>query len=83
MVHPELLSILCCPETHQKIALADAALLQRVNDQIAQGKVLNRARKPVKDKLEEALVREDGKVLYPVRQSVPVMLIDEAISVSQ
>ena len=83
MVHAELLDILCCPETHQKIALADAALLQRVNDRIAQGKALNRAGKPVKDKLEEALVREDGKVLYPVRQSVPVMLIDEAISISQ
>ena len=79
MVHPELLKILCCPETHQKIGLADAALVQRVNEQIAQGKALNRAGKPVTEKLEEGLVREDGKLIYPVRQGVPVMLIDEGI----
>jgi uncharacterized protein len=79
MVHPELLKILCCPETHQKIALADAALIQRVNEQIAEGKAVNRAGKPVAEKLEEGLVREDGKLLYPVRQGVPVMLIDEGI----
>ena len=82
MVHPELLKILCCPETHQKIAVADAAVLQRVNEQIAQGKAVNRAGKAVSEKIEEGLLREDGKIIYPVRQGVPVMLIDEGIVLS-
>ena len=29
--------------------------------------------------LSEALVREDGKVLYPVDDGIPVMLIEESI----
>ncbi len=33
----------------------------------------------MKDRIEEGLVREDGKVLYPVRDDIPVMLLDEAI----
>jgi uncharacterized protein YbaR (Trm112 family) len=80
MDHPELIEILCCPETHQKIALADAATIQAVNDRIAAGQTQNRAGKKVEQKLEEGLIREDGKVLYPIRNGIPVMLIDEGIS---
>ena len=29
--------------------------------------------------LEEALVREDGAVLYPIDDGIPVMLIEESI----
>ena len=44
------------------------------------GKTLrNRTGQPVTENIEGGLVREDGKFLYPVRNSIPVMLIDEAI----
>jgi len=79
MDHPELLEILCCPETHQTVALADAATIQRVNDRIAAGQLQNRAGKKLEQKVEEGLMRQDGKVLYPVRNGIPVMLIDEGI----
>lgn len=79
MVHPELLEILCCPETHQKVVLAEPALVQHVNDRISAGQVQNRAGKKVEQKIEEGLLREDNKILYPVRNSIPVMLIDEGI----
>ena len=29
------------------------------------------------------LVREDGKLLYPVRDDIPIMLIDESIPLPQ
>ena len=35
LIDPGLLQILCCPETHQPIAEADAALLSEVNERIA------------------------------------------------
>ncbi|MBM3882751.1 MAG: hypothetical protein FJ387_24015 [Verrucomicrobia bacterium] len=79
MMDAELLQIMCCPETHQKLAVADTALLDQLNQRIAQGQVRNRQGEPVREKLDGALVRADGKYLYPVRQDIPIMLIDEAI----
>lgn len=79
MVDAELLEILVCPETKEPVRLADAELLERVNAAIEGGTVQNRGGERVKDTIEEGLVREDGKVLYPVRDDIPIMLIDEAI----
>jgi uncharacterized protein YbaR (Trm112 family) len=33
----------------------------------------------VTEEVKEGLVRADGKVLYPVRDDIPIMLVDEAI----
>jgi len=82
MVDAELLKILCCPETHQPLSLADAALVQRLNEQIAAGQLCNRAGKPVTRKCDSALLRKDGQFVYPVCESIPILLIDEAIPMS-
>jgi uncharacterized protein len=79
MLNPELLKILVCPETKQPLKLADARILERVNLAVAGGYLRNRGGERVKERIEEALVREDGGVLYPVRENIPVMLLDEAI----
>jgi len=79
MLNPELLKILVCPETKQPLNLADARILERVNLAVAGGYLRNRGGERVKERIEEALVREDGGVLYPVRENIPVMLLDEAI----
>ena len=82
MIDPELLKILCCPETHQELKLADKPLLDELNQQIASGSLKCRAGKQVTEKLDGGLTRADGKFLYPVRGDIPVMLIDEAIPLS-
>jgi uncharacterized protein YbaR (Trm112 family) len=79
MIDPELLKIMCCPETRQAVALADASLVQRLNQRIASGEVKNRAGKPVAEAIDGALTRADGKFVYPIRKNIPIMLIDEAI----
>jgi len=40
----------------------------------------NRSGKVVSEILVEGLLRKDGKVLYPVRNSIPVMLVEEGIT---
>ena len=74
-----LLEILRCPETHQELRLAEPALIDRLNRQLAAGALCNRAGQPLEEDLQGGLVRADGKFLYPIRRDIPVMLIDEAL----
>ncbi len=80
MIDAELLRILCCPETRQDVAPADAALIQKLNEQAAAGRLMNRGGQPVTEKIDGGLVRADGKFVYPIRKDIPIMLIDEAIA---
>jgi len=79
MIDPELLKILCCPETHQELHPAEPALIERLNGQIAAGALTNRAGQLVNENIDGGLVRADGKFLYPIRRNIPVMLVDEGI----
>jgi uncharacterized protein len=79
MIDPDLLKILCCPETHQDLRPAAPTMVDQLNAQIAARSLKNRAGQSVQEKLDDGLVRADGKFLYPVRRNIPVMLVDEAI----
>jgi len=79
MVDQELLDILVCPETKQPVRPASAEILSRVNAAVAAGALKNRGGQAVTEAVAEGLVREDGAVLYPVRDEIPIMLVSEAI----
>ena len=83
MVDPELLEILVCPDTHQPVRPAEAEVLDRLNQAIRAGGVTNRGGGAVDTPVDEGLVREDDKILYPVREDIPIMLIDEAIELDK
>lgn len=78
-VSEELLEILVCPESRQPLHPASREELDALNARAASGTLRNRGGEAVKGPLEEALVREDGRVLYPVDDGIPVMLIEESI----
>jgi uncharacterized protein YbaR (Trm112 family) len=79
MIDKELLDILVCPENRTRLELADAKLVEKLNQAIAAGELNNRAGEPVTEPIDGGLVREDGTLLYPIRDDIPVMLTDEAI----
>lgn len=79
LIDPGLLQILCCPETHQTVSEGDAAFVAELNGRIASGAVKNRSGKAVTEKVDGALVRNDRQVAYPIRNRIPIMLVDEAI----
>ena len=81
MIGEDLLSLLCCPETHQELQPAGKALLDLVNQKIAASQLRSRSGTLVTQALEAGLVRKDQRYLYPVRQDIPILLMDEAIPV--
>ncbi len=79
MIDKKLLEILCCPETKQDLQLVEGPVIEKINQKIAEGSVRNRGGEQVKERIDSGLLREDRKYLYPIREDIPIMLIDEAI----
>ena len=78
-MNPALLEILCCPETRQPLRIAPSEVLTALNQRIRAGGVRTHAGQPVTEPCEAGLLREDGRVLYPVRGGLPILLIAEAL----
>jgi len=80
MIDKDLLNILACPETQQDLSPADEVMVTKINAAIQEGRVVNRAGAKVAETIDEGLLRRDGEVLYPVRGQIPVLLVEEGIS---
>jgi uncharacterized protein YbaR (Trm112 family) len=83
MLKQDFVEMLCCPETRTSVTLAGAALIAAVNERIQKGQMKNRAGSPVSELIDGGLLREDCHYLYPIRNDIPVMLIEEALPVKE
>ena len=79
----KLLEIMCCPESHQSLVKAGVELIEDLNKRIQAGTLVDRVDEKVTESIDGGLVREDGKILFPIRQNIPVMLIDQGIPLGQ
>lgn len=78
-----LLAILRCPVSYKELSLANGAMLKKINAAIDAGTLGNRDGRVLDETLSEALVTDDGKVMYPVANGIPVLLEGESISLEQ
>ena len=78
-----LLDIICCPVTRLPLALMDSERLSGLNAAIAAGTVKNHRDNKISGTLGEALVTRDGRLAYPVRDGIPILLEDECIDLKQ
>ena len=78
-----LLDIICCPATRLSLELMDVERLSRLNAAIAAGTVKNNRDTKISGTLAEALVTRDGRLAYPVREGIPILLEDECIDLKQ
>ncbi len=83
MIDKEILDVLVCPDDHSPLSLAGEDLIERLNAAIAAGGIENRDGTKVEAPLHGGLVRQDGKLLYPIVDDIPVLLVEEAISLEQ
>lgn len=79
MIAPEFLAMLVCPATRQPLRAASAQELAAVARAIAAGTARTRGGVAVFEAVTEGLVPQDGAVLYPIRDGIPILLSAEAI----
>jgi uncharacterized protein YbaR (Trm112 family) len=82
-VDSKLLDILCCPVSKTPLRVLSQAKLEKLNTAIASGEALYVDGSKVSDPLQEGLITEDGKVIYPVQANIPVLLEEKGIGTLQ
>lgn len=79
----DLLAILCCPETKQEVCLLEPAVVERLNQRISKGELKTKGGHLVTETIDGGLLRKDKTVVYPIREQIPVMLIEEGILIEE
>ena len=79
----KLLDMIVCPVTKLPLELLDGERLEQINAAIAAGRVQNRAEHKLETGLDEALIRRDGHVVYPIFDGIPILLEEESIDWNQ
>jgi uncharacterized protein YbaR (Trm112 family) len=82
-VNGKLLEILCCPVSKTPLTVLGRQKLDKLNAAIASGDALFVDGEKVMDSLQEGLITEDGKVIYPVQDDIPILLEEKGIGTTQ
>lgn len=83
LIAEDLLAILCCPETKQDIRLLESRFIEGLNQRIEKGELKTKGGQSVTEKIDGGLLRNDETVVYPIRDQIPIMLIEEGILIEK
>jgi uncharacterized protein YbaR (Trm112 family) len=82
VIADHLLEILRCPQSRTKLHPAETKLIEQLNRAVAAGTLTNLAGERLERPLDGGLIREQGDLLYPIIDQIPVLLPDEAIDIT-
>jgi len=78
-ITPDILPILRCPAGGGALTLADAELIERVNEQIAAGTARDQLDSRIEAPIDGGLVPAQADRLYPIREDIPTLIAEDAI----
>lgn len=83
MIDEKLLTLVQCPISGQKLAIAAKEVVAALNEKIGSGSIRDRSDQLIQQTLDQGLITEDGARLYPVRGGIPTLIADNAIELNQ
>lgn len=75
----ELLDLLRCPETHGRLLPVTRKWIDRLNSRIEAEELRDGSGELVSEPIEDGLVTDDERYLYPIRDGVPNLFMSDRI----
>ena len=79
----KLLDILCCPVSKVPVTPLGKDMLRDLNALAEEGKLKYVDNRPVKARLEGALITTDKRTIYAIESGIPIMLPEQGIPSDQ
>jgi uncharacterized protein YbaR (Trm112 family) len=83
VIEAKLVEILRCPQDRSRLRIAPPEVVNSINRAIDAGTAVNLAGERLERRIDGGLIREQGDLLYPVIDEIPVMLPDEALELAK
>jgi len=74
----ELLELLVCPKTKQKLVLLPDNLLKEINAKITKKEIKNIGNELITKQADEALLEPNSKVVYFIIDHIPILIFEDA-----
>lgn len=71
-----------CPVSHQPLVVADATVIEALNARVRAGELVTQGGEAVTSPLEAGVVRQDGRIFYPVQDGVLRLVAERGIALS-
>lgn len=79
----KLLDIVCCPVTRLPLEMVPDSTLARLNALIETRELKSCDESTVEQPIRQALMTRDGRLAYPIRDGIPVLLEEHGILLAQ
>ena len=80
---PNLLNIICCPVTREKLSIATSKQLEFINAEIANSTLKKLDGSIAEKPQSKALINATKTLLYPIEEDIPILLENEAIKLKR